>query len=55
MYAIAILRDSSQYRKSIAQGNSNYIQKLNSTLGFSKHILLPETLTWSKKTVDMTV
>ena len=46
MYAIGILRDSPQYRKSKA---TQSIQKLNSTLGFSKHILLPETLTWSKK------
>ena len=30
MYAIAILRDSPQYRKSIAQGNANYSKaKLN--------------------------
>ena len=48
MYAIAILWDSSQIRKSIAEGNANY-SKLNSTLGFSKHIVLPETLTWRKK------
>ena len=44
MYAIGILRDGPQS-----------IQKLNSTLGFSKHILLPETQIWSKKAVDMTV
>ena len=48
MYPITILRDSPQYRKLIAQGNANY-SKANSTLGFSIHILLRETLTWSKK------
>ena len=36
MYAIGILRDGPKATQSI--------QKLNSTLGFSKHILLPDTV-----------
>ena len=39
MYAITLLRDGPQYRKLSPRPNAT-IQKLNSTLGFSKHILL---------------
>ena len=48
MYAITIQRDGSRYRKSIPKAMQTTV-KLNSTLGFSKHTLPPETLTWSKK------